>query len=58
MQELRLFQLTDIRTKKPVTGLFFSNKHNAKCSREKMNEAEKQLRFIVSPGPDHEKFRG
>ncbi len=55
---LRLFQITDTSTKKPVPALFFSDKKSAKLHRSKLNEeAGELLRYVVSPGPDHHNYR-
>ena len=54
----RLFQILDTSTRKPVPGLFFQDKPTAKHSRQQLNkEAGATLRFIVSPGPDHRRYR-
>jgi len=59
----KLFQITDThapRGQRTVPGLFFSNKQDAKAVRRKLNKGEKSfrsLRFIVSPGPDHDRYR-
>ena len=61
---LRLYQITDTTTKKPVEGLYFSDKQLAKAKRRDLNgENEKStpsqhLRYVVSPGPDHRNYRG
>lgn len=51
----RLYQITDTVTKKPVEGLFFNNKPEAKTKRQELNGNPEQhpLRYVVSPGPDH-----
>lgn len=54
---LKLFQITDTKTKKAVPGSFFANKRQAKALREKLNAGEDGLRYVVSPGPDHHKYR-
>jgi len=62
---LRLYQITDTVTRKPVPGLFFADKMAAKRKRQELNkssgiatEVVGFLRFVVSPGPDHRNFRG
>lgn len=58
----RLYQITDTESRKPVPDLFFADKPSAKAKRQELNGqidggAPKQLRFVVSPGPDHRNFR-
>jgi len=58
---MRLFQITDLHTRKPVPDEFFSDKKTAKARRSELNgELETrhppQFRYIVSPGPDHKKY--
>lgn len=57
---LRLFQITDTTSKKPIEGLYFSDKKLAKAKREELNSAQpsQPLRYIVSPGPDHHNYKG
>jgi hypothetical protein len=61
---LRLYQITDTVTKKPVEGLYFSDKKKAKAKRRELNGMDEQsmpsqhLRYVVSPGPDHRNYRG
>ena len=61
---LRLYQITDTTTKKPVEGLYFSDKKMAKAKRRELNGADEaktpsqSLRYVVSPGPDHRNYRG
>lgn len=54
---LRLYQITDTTSKKPVEGLYFSDKKLAKTKRQELNNT-KSLRYVVSPGPDHRNYRG
>jgi hypothetical protein len=57
---LRLFQITDTSTGKPVPELFFNEKHLAKKKRQELNgspEVGSQLRYVVSPGPDHRNYK-
>ena len=62
--KLRLYQITDTMTKKPIEGLYFSDKQLAKAKRRELNGANEQstpsqhLRYVVSPGPDHRNYRG
>ena len=59
---LRLFQITDTVLKKPVEGLYFSDKMLAKAKRRELNGMNEQstpsqhLRYVVSPGPDHHNY--
>lgn len=61
---LRLYQITDTTTKKPIEGLYFSDKQQAKAKRRELNGANEHLtpsqhlRYVVSPGPDHRNYRG
>jgi hypothetical protein len=58
---LRLYQITDTVTKKPVEGLYFSDKMQAKAKRRELNGEPvppDRLRYVVSPGPDHRNYRG
>jgi hypothetical protein len=61
---LRLYQITDTTTKKPVEGLYFSDKKLAKAKRRELNgdsestTPSQSLRYVVSPGPDHRNYRG
>ena len=61
---LRLYQITDTTSKKPVEGLYFSDKKMAKTKRRKLNgdnettTPSQPLRYVVSPGPDHHNYRG
>lgn len=62
--KLRLYQITDTVSKKPIEGLYFSNKKLAKVKRRELNRnneiatPSRPLRYVVSPGPDHRKYRG
>jgi len=57
---LRLFQITDTANgnhNEAVNNLYFAEKPQAKQTRQALNAAAKtELRYIVSPGPDHHKF--
>lgn len=55
---LRLYQITDTTTKKPVNGLYFDSKPKAKEKRRELNGDPEQepLRYVVSPGPDHHNY--
>ena len=61
---LRLYQITDTTSKKPVEGLYFSDKKLAKAKRRELNgtdeptKSPQSLRYVVSPGPDHRNYRG
>ena len=57
--KLRLYQLTDTAASgkdRTVPGAYFSDKKLAKAKRKELNGDEgdsRNLRYIVSPGPDH-----
>jgi len=55
---LKLYQITDTQTRKPIDGLYFADKKLAKAKRRELNggAAPEQLRYIVSPGPDHRRY--
>ena len=62
---LRLYQITDTMSKKPIEGLYFPDKRLAKIKRRELNGADEEgttpsqsLRYVVSPGPDHHNYRG
>lgn len=61
---LRLYQITDTTSKKPLEGLYFSDKKLAKAKRRELNGTEESetpsqlLRYVVSPGPDHHSYHG
>ena len=61
---LRLYQITDTTSKKPVEGLYFFDKKLAKAKRRELNGVNEQstppqsLRYVVSPGPDHRNYHG
>jgi hypothetical protein len=52
---LKLYQITDTHTRKPIDGLYFVDKKLAKDKRRELNgsSAPEQFRYVVSPGPDH-----
>lgn len=60
---LRLYQITDTTSKKPVEGIYFSDKQLAKAKRRELNGDEENsappraLRYVVSPGPDHRNYK-
>ena len=60
---LRLYQITDTTSKKPIEGLYFHDKMLAKAKRRELNGANEamtssqSLRYVVSPGPDHRNYR-
>lgn len=54
---LKLFALRNITTKKLLTEEFFSNKPAARVRRDELNQAEKQVLYVVTPGPDHRRFK-
>lgn len=52
----RLFQITDTTTGKRHGEQYYGDKMVAKRARKQLNEEHgTELRFIVSPGPDHYK---
>jgi len=61
---LRLYQITDTRTRKPVEGLYFTDKKLAKNKRRELNGVDENLtppqslQYVVSPGPDHKNYHG
>ena len=61
---LRLYQITDTAASgkdRAVPGAYFSDKKLAKAKRKELNGDEgdgRNLRYIVSPGPDHYNYRG
>ena len=61
--QLRLYQITDTAAKgkdRAVPETYFSDKKLAKAKRQELNGDEgniRNLRFIVSPGPDHRNFK-
>lgn len=61
--KLRLYQITDTHAKgkdRAVPGFFFSDKNRAKGKRQELNGDEgdgRNLRYIVSPGPDHRNYK-
>lgn len=61
---LRLYQITDTHAKgkdRAVPGFFFSDKNRAKAKRQELNGDERDahnLRYVVSPGPDHHNYKG
>ena len=54
----KLYQITEVATRKPVPGLYFSDKAQAKAKRKELNgnTDPEHLNFVVSPGPDHRHF--
>lgn len=53
---LQLFALRNIATKKLLTE-YFPNKPAARVRRDELNQAEKQILYVVTPGPDHRRFK-
>jgi hypothetical protein len=52
----RLFQITDTQSGKQHGETFYSDKMVAKRERKRLNEeGGHEIRFVVSPGPDHHK---
>ena len=62
-QALRLYHTTataDSGKDRAVPGAYFSDKKLAKAKRQEMNGEEgdgRNLRYIVSPGPDHRNYK-
>ena len=60
---LRLYQITDTAAQgkdRAVPGAYFSDKKLAKAKRRELNGDEGNgcnLRYIVSPGPDHHNYK-
>jgi hypothetical protein len=61
---LRLYQITDTAAQgkdRTVPGAYFSDKKLAKAKRRELNGDEsdgRNLRYVVSPGPDHRNYKG
>lgn len=61
--KLRLYQITDTAASgkdRAVPGAYFSDKAKAKAKRKELNGDEgdgRNLRYIVSPGPDHRNYK-
>ena len=61
--KLRLYQITDTAASgkdRAVPGAYFSDKKLAKAKRQELNGSkgdDRNLRFIVSPGPDHHNYK-
>ncbi len=61
--QLRLYQITDTAASgkdRAVPGAYFSNKKLAKAKRQELNgngSDIRNLRYIVSPGPDHHNYK-
>lgn len=53
---MKLFGIKNTKTNALVSNLFFREKKEAKTERDKMNQEEPGL-YVVSPGPDHRKFK-
>ena len=62
--KLRLYQITDTAATgkdRAVPGAYFNDKGQAKAKRQKLNGNVgdgRNLRYIVSPGPDHHNYKG
>ena len=62
-QALRLYQITDTAASgkdRAVPGAYFNDKKLAKAKRQSLNGDEsdgRNLRYIVSPGPDHHNYK-
>ena len=58
--QLRLYQITDTAASgkdRAVPGAYFSDKKLAKAKRQELNGDGRNLRYIVSPGPDHRNYK-
>lgn len=61
--KLRLYQITDTAATgkdRVVPGAYFSEKAKAKAKRQELNGDEsdsRNLRYVVSPGPDHRNYK-
>ena len=61
--KLRLYQITDTAASgkdRAIPGAYFSDKGQAKAKRQELNGSEdngRNLRYIVSPGPDHHNYK-
>ena len=61
--KLHLYQITDTAASgkdHTVPGAYFSDKRLAKAKRQELNGDEcngRNLRYIVSPGPDHHNYK-
>lgn len=60
---LRLYQITDTAASgkdRAVPETYFSDKKQAKAKRQELNGDEtdgRNLRYVVSPGPDHRNYK-
>ena len=61
--QLRLYQITDTAASgkdRAIPGAYFSDKKLAKAKRQELNGDEsdgRNLRYVVSPGPDHHNYK-
>ena len=61
--KLRLYQITDTAASgkdRAIPGAYFSDKQLAKAKRQELNGDERDahnLRYVVSPGPDHRNYK-
>lgn len=54
---MKLFCIRLASSKKPIPGLYFSDKPSAKKERDALTAATSQP-HVVTYGPDHRKFQG
>ena len=54
--KLRLFAIRDTSTNKLVPDTWFSSKDAAKRARDELSQDGG--RYVVTPGPDHRRYRG
>ena len=55
--KLRLFALRDTQTNKTLPDTFFPSKSEAKRMRDQLNSTHSAANYVVTPGPDHHKYR-
>ena len=53
----RLFVVKHKPTNRPVKGLFFTKKMDAKAERDRLNKEADSHEYVVSYGPDHYKMK-
>ena len=53
--KLRLFAIRDTQSNKLIPDVYYVSKPEAKRARDNMNGATS--RYVVTPGPDHYKYR-
>ena len=53
---MKLFTLRDATTNKLAPNIWFASKDAAKRARDELNQDGG--RYVVTPGPDHRRYRG